>query len=972
MSAVEPSAAVGPAASALPPIAAADFLVEAGEVLTSSLDFERTIESLSRLVVPAVADCCIVYLVSDDGSARTIASVHVDPRKDALLQDLHRRWPPDPRRPNSLMAHAFTAGEPLVVSPVTDEWISRLAPAPEQARLIREIGPQSLVVAPLPGRDRMLGTISFSMTTAGRTFDRQWIGVLGDLGRWAAMAIENARLHTEVRREHAAMIETEERLEQLQTLTAALADTLTIEDVGRVATEQCARVLRANNSIFARLDTSGDALECLVGQTDGDGPARVWSSLSLAAPTPLATAVRDDRPIFLQSWAEVLDAFPAMGERLHQPGQSLACLPLTTGGERGGGLALGFTQPRAFTDADRSMFVALAQQCAQALRRAELHEHLRYTLAEAEQGAARTARLQAVTAGLSAALTPEQVAEVIVQASIAAAGVQAGAVYAFDAGSDSLVLLGQAGYRTAGSRYQRVSARQPSPLRDALRLGRPVVVSSADEMLARWPSMVLVQAETGDQAFITLPLVVEERSLGVLHLASREPRTFPPEEQDLLYAIARQCAQALERSRLYAAEQAARAAAEAATRRLQLLAEASERLAGSLDYHEALDQVARLAVSAFADVCFVDLVEVGASPWHTVAHAIPEQEGHVRELRHRFPVADNERHPVNRALATGQPYLLETVDAPFVHLARSDRADEALLSALRARSAIVVPLQSRGRVFGALSFVITASEQRYDEHDLRLAEDLARRCAVAIDNAGLYEAQQEAIRARDQFLSVAAHELKTPITSLRGFAQLVLRQFNSERRPDRSQLQRALEIIDLQASKLARLLSQLLDVSRLNANRLDLERETTNLAALTEAVIATYRAAALDYEVVLDAPARVNALVDPIRIEQVLTNLLDNAVKFSPSHSTVRVQVGQSEDGTAFVSVTDKGIGVPVEHRDRIFDRFYQAHADAHTSGMGLGLYIGRQIVELHGGRLEAEFPDDGGARFTIRVPAAH
>ena len=244
-----------------------------------------------------------------------------------------------------------------------------------------------------------------------------------------------------------------------------------------------------------------------------------------------------------------------------------------------------------------------------------------------------------------------------------------------------------------------------------------------------------------------------------------------------------------------------------------------------------------------------------------------------------------------------------------------------------------------------------------EEHDQLIREQAARREA------------ELALRRRDEFLSVAAHELKTPMTSLRLATQLLLRQADLDVGIVVAKLDRGLQSIDDQASKLARLVTQLLETTRLDAGRLVLERQTENVTELVRKVVEQAQARTSRHEIVLSAPPCVLVSVDALRLEQVLTNLLDNAVKFSPQGGRIDVTVSVLTPGRVQLSVRDRGIGIPLEHRDGIFDRFYQAHTDSYRSGMGLGLYISRQIVELHGGRLEVGFPPDGGTCLVAHLP---
>jgi signal transduction histidine kinase len=223
---------------------------------------------------------------------------------------------------------------------------------------------------------------------------------------------------------------------------------------------------------------------------------------------------------------------------------------------------------------------------------------------------------------------------------------------------------------------------------------------------------------------------------------------------------------------------------------------------------------------------------------------------------------------------------------------------------------------------------------------------------------------------RDEFLSIASHELRTPLATLKGYAQLALRRLErADQLEEPERVAEPLRAITNQSDKLNRLLSQLLDVSRLELGKLTLERQLTDVVALVDQVVSGARTRDGEHAIILNAELSDNADVDPLRLEQVVINLLDNAVKYSPGGSPIEVTVCRVADDALEIVVRDHGLGIPPEKRARIFERFYQAHGNGHKSGMGLGLYVSRQIVELHGGDITAEFPSDGGSRFVVRLP---
>jgi signal transduction histidine kinase len=227
----------------------------------------------------------------------------------------------------------------------------------------------------------------------------------------------------------------------------------------------------------------------------------------------------------------------------------------------------------------------------------------------------------------------------------------------------------------------------------------------------------------------------------------------------------------------------------------------------------------------------------------------------------------------------------------------------------------------------------------------------------------------QAIQVRDDFFSIAAHELRTPITSLRGSSQLLLRNWDRPDRLNQEGTRSLLEIIDQQATRLAQLVTQLLDVTNIERGSLTLDPQPTALADLVEQSVAVAQARSDQHPFHVHIPAAVEALIDPLRMEQVLTNLLDNAIKYSPSGGPIVVELRQPTSTLVQLSVTDRGLGVPPADRELIFERAYQAHQDVHISGLGLGLYICRQVVHQHGGRIWMEAPSEGGSRFVVELP---
>jgi len=228
---------------------------------------------------------------------------------------------------------------------------------------------------------------------------------------------------------------------------------------------------------------------------------------------------------------------------------------------------------------------------------------------------------------------------------------------------------------------------------------------------------------------------------------------------------------------------------------------------------------------------------------------------------------------------------------------------------------------------------------------------------------------QNAVKMRDEFLSVAAHELKTPITSLKGYTELFMRRIDKKGTIEMAEIRQSFVTIKQQADRMAQLIAQLMDTSRISSDRLTMELAPTDIVRLVNDAIVTAHFYSPDFEIEPIMHDPVIVLADVLRMEQVFSNLLNNAVKYSPNNELISVDFSIVGLTTVCIAVIDHGIGVPMEHRPHIFERFYQAHGNGYLGGMGLGLYISQQIVKFHGGRIELETSPDGGTRFAVYLP---
>jgi PAS domain S-box-containing protein len=417
-------------------------------------------------------------------------------------------------------------------------------------------------------------------------------------------------------------------------------------------------------------------------------------------------------------------------------------------------------------------------------------------------------------------------------------------------------------------------------------------------------------------------------------------------------------------------EQVARAEAEAAQERAAFLAEASKVLGTSFDYHTTLEQLARLAVPRIADYCVVDVVE-GAAGFERlgVAHVDPAKEMLLRQETHFATGIVSRDHPVVRVITEAKPWLVREVDPSVVRASALNETHFRILEDVAPRSLMTVPLVSSGKVLGALTLVASESGRRYGDDDLALAEELARRAALAVDNARLFNEAQQATRARDELLAVVAHDLRNPLNTMSMSCSLLLESASVSERP---QEQRQLTIMRRAAERMNRLIQDLLDVKRIEQGRLSVDpRPETMSAVVRDAIdllrpLAAAQTLTLESEVPDDLP---RVLVDPPRLQQVLSNLVGNAIKFTPRGGRITLRA-RPESAEVCLAVIDTGPGIPADQLPHIFGRFWQARP-ADKRGIGLGLAIARGIVEAHEGRIWVESRVGEGSAFYFTVPVA-
>jgi PAS domain S-box-containing protein len=402
----------------------------------------------------------------------------------------------------------------------------------------------------------------------------------------------------------------------------------------------------------------------------------------------------------------------------------------------------------------------------------------------------------------------------------------------------------------------------------------------------------------------------------------------------------------------------------------KFLAEAGQQLALSIDFEVTLARVAQLAMPVLGDWCLVVVVDPDGRPRSVAAEAAdPARAAAARALLERYPIDREALHGAGRILRTGEPELIPEVSSDtFVGDDSSGELRREILRRLGLLSYMGAPLETGGRILGAISFGIAQGPRRFGPEDLALAGELARRCAVAIENASLYRAAQDATRAREEVLAIVSHDLKTPLGALLLGAQVVARL--APPGEDGDELRRASSAVRRTAERMGRLIHDLVDFGAIQGGRLSIRAGHHDAAAIARDAVEAFSVLAGERGVALVARAEPSLPVrcDRDRVNQVLSNLLSNALQVTDDGGSVALVVGVAGDEVIF-TVTDTGPGIPEEDRPHVFDRWYRGR-HASYSGSGLGLAIARGIIEAHHGRIWVESAEGSGATFAFTLPA--
>ncbi len=1068
-------------------------LLDLSALLVDALDYRATLTTIAELIVAALADVCLIDVLSDQGQVQQLACAHRDATQLPVLVSFAAQYAPanDPANP---MMQVLASGQSI--------W-GDLPGYPSAQRYLGRLGRMechAFVIVALRARRRIIGTLSFGRLATAPLYTRSEVTLAEEIASRVASMVELAQLYEAEQRQRQAAEQSARRISLLQAVTAAFSKALTPAQVAEAAVTHGFKAIGATSGSLLLLAADGAQLELVRALGYPSGIVDPFTIIPLTLDVPVTASVNAGTSLFIRQY----DQYPEYADLLSKGQQatgshSWAVLLLKAETPPLGVLALSFREPQQFTPADQDFMLSLAQQCAQALERAQLFVAEQQALAAAQRAQQRLAFLADGSIVLTNSLDYQTTLVSLAELTVNVLADWCIVHICEDSGD------WQRHIAASNAEHQLFDVWEP--LRPGWQqragaTGVAAVLETAEPLLLAALSSATLQPYAAEQAaidrlldrglasLIVVPLTVRGQVIGTISLGRATNRpVYTLEDLDLAQELARRVTIAVDNSRLYwharRSEQAhseslalldtvfnnapvgfafwnrslryvrinqtlaamnrlpieahiGRTIAEilpdappemslslqcvldtgapiidhssttmshlpisqqqhwltsyypvpgadgqiigvgcvvadiSASKRveeqLRFLAEVSTVLASSLEYQTTLDNVVQLAIPQLADWCSVDIVD-DAGLLLQYACASSAEFAWSSALALEAPT--NSAHDLMYHVLQHRTVLHLDGDCndalPF---GDGSTPVSLWLQQQTCHSMVAAPLIVREQALGVMLFVRLKEDRIYTPADIALASELARCAAVAIDNAQLYAEAQRALHVRDQFLSVAAHELKTPITTLMGYSQLLQRRARREGNVAERDL-RAIQSLSEQARRLHHLVLTLLDLSRLQVGQLSVDQVSLDLAALVQRIVVELEPTLERHTIMLELPpAPVLIAGDDLRLEQVIINLVQNAIKYSPDGGSIKVAVATAGHHARLI-VTDKGIGIPDEAIPQLFGRFYRAinATTPRISGLGLGLYIVREIVTLHGGTVSVQSIENQGSTFTVELP---
>jgi len=606
-----------------------------------------------------------------------------------------------------------------------------------------------------------------------------------------------------------------------------------------------------------------------------------------------------------------------------------------------------------YREDDIVFLTTLTNQTAIALENAQLLE-------AAERRAIQLDTLNQVSRAVNQILDLDKLLQLIMEKALELLDAEAGSLLLADDVGEALtfeVVLSPVGNQLDGI---QVAVSDASIVGTVASRREPLIVKDA-QADPRWDTSFDETTGFRTRNLICVPMVSHDRLVGVIELVNkRSPACFSEEDTELLIGFAAQAAIAIENARLFTMTDQALAERVQELNTLQII---DRQLNATLDFARVMDltlEHAMDAVSAPTGVVGV-LNEEGTGLYLVAQRGAPaECDRYRNEL---WPI---QHGAIGQAARSGQPVLIE--DAP------EDSDLKPIVAQTHSQMAVPILYQDEARAVIGLE---SPHSNAFAQQDLDFVTRLADHAAIAIENARLYEQAQAANRAKTEFMSVASHELKIPMTSIKGYAKLLTLGAGGDLTDQQTGF---LNIISANVDRMDRLVADLLDVSRIEAGRLRLEMGQVDLHAVIDTVIQSVKAQieAKQLALEIDVPTALPPVWgDQERVIQIFNNLVSNAYKYTPDGGEIHIMVnGQTEivsSGCLTVSIRDTGVGITPEDQQQLFTKFFRADDPRvrDVPGTGLGLSITKSLVEIHGGEIWFQSEPDRGTTFTFTLPVS-
>lgn len=799
----------------------------------------------------------------------------------------------------------------------------------------------------LTGQQGLIGWIGVGARSMGQRYNPEDLAFLEALADQSSLAIERAQVVSDLERR---IVE----LNVLSQVSQAVNFTLSFEDLLELVYMQASKVVDTTHFGIVLYDDRKDELqyaflvESNVRRRDREGER--WSTREGLT----GLVVRESQPIVAVDYLQECERRGVKSRR----GTHAAwmAMPLTAGTSALGAMYVFAPSPDLPYDDDQAkVFGAIADQAATAI---EKTRHLR----ELESRARQLATLNEVSASITSTLDLQTVLNLIMEKAVQILDVEAASLCLTDYEHNELefrVNIGPAAGTLAGRRLPFGTGI----VGEVARTGQPMIVNDVAHD-PRWYRGVDESTGFVTRAILTVPLIAKDLIIGVIQVINKKDGTaFEDDDMALLTSFAAQAAAAIENARLFLLTDQALAAR---LEELSVMQQIDRELnAAGLN----LERVLQLTLEWAMRNTGATAGAVGLVNWEQRGIQLLASRGYKEEFQQHDKLWPLDTGIAGRVARTGQPAIVDDVtqDADYV---------AAALEAMR--SQLTVPISREGVVAG---YIVLESNRlaAFKPEDLEFAARLADHAAVAIENARLYGAVKRANDAKTEFVSFVSHELKTPMTSIRGYTDLLEKGLVG---PVTDMQRQFLTTIRSNVERMSTLVSDLNDTSRIESGRLRLNPVDVSFRTIVEETLHAMQGQidakhqTLEVLVADDLPL-VHG--DQVRLGQALTNLLSNACKYTPEngHITVRVMPQAPAEGQAaeFVrcEVEDTGIGMSPEDQKRLFQKFFRSeNPDARqVPGWGLGLHIVKNLVELQGGQVTVRSELGKGSTFAFTVPIA-